>query len=64
MHGRETPKPLRSSLLCGWPELSIGKKSELVIAHTGSAGWIGVGWGLFVTLCRDIHTVIFTGVLT
>lgn len=64
MLGRETPKPLQSSLRCGWPELSIGKTWELVIEHAGLAGWAGVGRGFFLALCRNIHSVVFTGVLT
>lgn len=63
MRGRETPKPLRSSPPCGWPGLSIGKKWESVIGRARLAGWIGVGCGFFVTLHRNIRTVIFTGVL-
>ena len=63
MHGRETPKPLRYSLLCGWPELSIGKQWELLTEHARSAGWIDVGWGFFVSLCRHVHGVMLTGVL-
>lgn len=64
MCGRKTPKPLQSSPLCGWPELSTGKKWELVMEHARSAEGVGVVWGFFVTLCRNTHRVILTGVLT
>lgn len=63
MHGRGTPKPLQSSPLCGWPELSIGKKWKLGIGHAESAGWIGVAWGSLL-LCRNIRSVFFAGALT
>lgn len=62
MHGRETPKPLQSSPLCGWPGLSIGEKRELALACAEAAGGVGIAWAFFVTLCANTETLIFPGV--
>lgn len=62
MHGRETPRPLQSSPLCGWPGRSIGEEWELAVECAEAAGGMGVAWGFFVSLCRNMQAVVFTGV--
>lgn len=55
MHGRETPRPLQSSPLCGWPGLSTGEKWEPALESAEAAGGLVVA-GISLLLCN------FTGV--